>query len=142
MLDERDDPALVTEIVTLARALIVNLDAQSRVQEREFAKSLREHIEGEVGALEYFWIWRKRDAGTGVFGDPDFFYVRSRLTAFIGLTPNLTVASNLEREMVRERVDDRDTNSVEAARDLVGLRIELSTCVQGGHHNLGCGPLL
>jgi hypothetical protein len=40
VLDERDDAALVLEVVALAAALVGDADPQARVQERELAQSL------------------------------------------------------------------------------------------------------
>ena len=51
VLDERDQAALVAEVVALAAALVGDLDAQAGVQERELAQALREDVEGEVGRL-------------------------------------------------------------------------------------------
>ena len=62
VLDERDDAALVAEVVRLAGgALVVDLDAHAGVQERELAQPLREHVERELG--------RREDLGVGLEGD-------------------------------------------------------------------------
>ena len=71
MLDKRDDPALVAEVVALARAFVADLDPQTRIQKGEFAKPLGEHVEREIRQLEDFGVWRKGDARPGVFGGAD-----------------------------------------------------------------------
>ena len=50
--DERDDAALVVELVALAVALVVERDEDAAVQERELAQPLRERVEAEDGGLE------------------------------------------------------------------------------------------
>jgi hypothetical protein len=48
----------------------------------------------------------------------------------------LAVARDLDLEPGRERVDDRDADAVQSARDLVAVRVELAAGVQRGHHDL------
>jgi hypothetical protein len=49
----------------------------------------------------------------------------------------LAVLPDLEFQRLRKRVDDRDADAVQAARDLVGVLIELPAGVQLGHDHLG-----
>ncbi len=142
MLDEGDDAPLVAKIVVLARALVADMDPQARIQERKFPKPLGEHVERKIRRLEDLGVRRKRDARPGVFRGPDLLDARSRLTSLVGLAPDLLISSDFEFEVFRERVDDRDTDPVEAARNLVGLRVEFPPRVQGGQHDFGCGALL
>ena len=47
---ERDDAAVVVEVVALALALVVERDAQARVQERQLAQPLRQRVEASTRA--------------------------------------------------------------------------------------------
>ena len=47
------------------------------------------------------------------------------------------VAPDAQHERRRQRVDDRDADAVQAARNLVGVLVELSAGVQLGHDDLG-----
>ena len=49
----------------------------------------------------------------------------------------LAVAPDRELEPARQRVDDRDADAVQAARDLVGVLVEFSAGMQLGHDDLG-----
>ena len=52
VLDERDDAALVLELVRLAVALVVDRDDDAAVQERQLAQALRQRVEAVLGRLE------------------------------------------------------------------------------------------
>ena len=68
--------------------------------------------------------------------------------ALVGLAVDLLVAPDLDLERLGERVHHRDAHAVQAARDLVGLLVELAARVELGEHHLGrvharhvgCGP--
>ena len=72
MLDERADAAFITEVVALGRPLIGDLNANSSVQEGEFAKTLGEGVEGILGAGKDRRVRVEGDAGPGVFRGTDF----------------------------------------------------------------------
>ena len=52
MLHERDDAAVVVELVALAVALVVERDENAAVQERQLAQALRQRVEAVDGRLE------------------------------------------------------------------------------------------
>jgi hypothetical protein len=57
--------------------------------------------------------------------------------AHVALGPDRAVAPDLEVETLREGVDDRDSNAVQATGDLVAAAVaELAAGVQRGQHNL------
>ena len=66
------------------------------------------------------------------------------LAALVVLGPDVAVAADLEVERLRERVDDRDADAVQAAGDLVAaaLAAELAAGVEHGEHDLGRRSLL
>ena len=49
----------------------------------------------------------------------------------------LAIAPDRQLEPGGERVDDRNADAVEAARDLVGIGVELTACMELGHDDLG-----
>ena len=51
----------------------------------------------------------------------------------------VAVAADGQAQPLGERVDDRHADAVQAARDLVGVAVELAAGVQHGHHDLGGG---
>ena len=85
-------------------------------------------LEGDLGAL--------------ALGGADGLQRRYRLAAPVALLPDLAVALDLERQPLGERVHHRDADAVEAARDLVGLLVELAAGVEARHHDLGRGAPL
>ncbi len=142
VLDERDDAALVAELVLLPAALVADVDAQPRVQERELAEALREHVELVLGLREDLRVGQERDARAGLVGGADLLERRLRLAAPVGLAPDRAAAPDLELEPLGERVHDRHAHAVQTARDLVGAVVELAARVERGHHHFGGGPLL
>ena len=61
---------------------------------------------------------------------PDDLHVAGRVAALELLPVDLAVAAHLGDEALGERVDDRDADAVQAARDLVAVAAELSAGVE------------
>jgi hypothetical protein len=57
---------------------------------------------------------------------PSFLERAVRLAAREALAIELAAARDLDLDLVRQRVDDRDADAVQAARGLVGLAVELA----------------
>ena len=57
--------------------------------------------------------------------------------ALVALLVDLAVAPDLEIEPLRQRVDDRDADAVQAAGHLVAVVVELAAGVQHGQHDFG-----
>jgi hypothetical protein len=125
VLDERDDPALVAELVLLSAALVADVDAQPGVQERQLAQALGEHVELVFGLREDRRVGQERDARAGLVGGADLRERLDRLAAAIGLAPHRPAAPDLELELLGQRVHHRHADAVQAARDLVGAVVEL-----------------
>ena len=64
--DERDDAALVEELVALAVALVVDRDGDAAVQERELAQPLRQRVEAVLGRLEDLRVGLEGDLGAAL----------------------------------------------------------------------------
>ena len=132
--DEVADAALVVELDGLAvGALVDELDVEASREERGLAQALRDRRRVDVELLE--------DLGVGQEGDgrparlalrhfPDELHVAGRLATLELLPMDGAVAANLGDEPFRERVDDRDADAVQAARDLVAVAAELAAGVE------------
>ena len=60
-----------------------------------------------------------------------------RGAALVGLLVDLAVAPDFEVEVLRQRVDDRHADAVQAAGHLVAVVVELAAGVQHGQHDFG-----
>ena len=72
---------------------------------------------------------------------PEGFQLRRGDAFFIGLFPDFALAPDLEVEPIGERVDDRNADAVQSARNFIGLAVEFSAGVQHRHHDFGGGLL-
>ena len=70
VLDERDDAAVVLELVALRFALVVERDENARVQERQLAETLRERVEAELDGLEDLVVGPECDLGAALLRRP------------------------------------------------------------------------
>src|SRR6185503_2648150 len=139
VVDERNDAALVVELVRLPIALVVEGDDDAAVQERELAQALREDVEAEDGGLEHLGVGFERDLGAALLGRAGDVERRGRHAALIRLLVDLPVAPDFEVEYLRERVDHRDADAVQAAGDFIAVVVELAAGVKNGQHHFGGG---
>ena len=138
-LDEGAQAAFVVEAFAAAAAFVAQPNRHAGVQKRQFAQLLGQRLvleldvgEGLRGRLEValgaprvgFSDHRERAVGNAV---P------------IGLLVDVAVAAHGEPEHLRERVDHRGADAVQAARHLVGTAVELAPGVQGGEDHFGGG---
>ena len=124
-------------------ALVDQVDAQVAGQERRLPQPLREGLVVEDHVLEHVVVGMEGDDRPGPL---DLLAALQRalgVPAHVVLGPLVAVAAHLEVEALRERVDDRDPDPVQAAGDLVSATVaELAARVQGRHHHLGRRALL
>ena len=137
MGDERDDAAFVVELVVLPIALVVERDQDAAVQERELAQALRQRVEAEDRGLEDLCVGLEGDLGAAPLGRAGHIERRRRDAALVRLLVDLAVAPDLEIERLRQRVDHRDADAVQAARHLVAVVVELAAGVQHRQHDFG-----
>ncbi len=90
----------------------------------------------ELGHREDLGVGPERDLGAGLLRSAHRLDRRDRAALLVGLLPDLALAQDLDLEPLGERVDDRDADAVQAARDLVGVVVELSARVQVRHDDL------
>ena len=69
----------------------------------------------------------------------DGLHLTGGLAPFVGLRPDLAVAMDLDDELGRERVHDRNADAVQTAGDFVAGATELSAGVQDRMHDLERG---
>ena len=136
--DEVLDPALVVELGPGAlAALVLDRDPQAAGEERRLAQALLERREVEVERLEDLGVGQEGDRGAGVLRRLALRELALRHAAGVVLRPGEAVAPDLDVQPLRQRVDDRDADAVQAAGDLVAAAVaELAAGVQDGEHDL------
>src|SRR3984893_3145376 len=137
VFDELDDAALVEEGVARPVALVLDDDLESLVEERELAQTVRERVEGEHGLLEDLAVRLEAHDGPVLRGLLPHGELAGGHPALVALRPHVALATDLDLEPLRQRVDHRDADAVESARDLVSGVLELAARVQHGEHDLG-----
>ena len=144
VLDEVRDAALVEELdLATTAALVDQLHLQAAGQERRLAKALCQRVEVEFDVLEDLRVGDEGDGRPRALQRTALLQPAEGLAALVALCPDRTVAPDLEVEPLRERVDDRDPDAVQAARDLVTAAVaELAAGVQRCQHHLGGGLVL
>ena len=139
ILDEGHDAALVEELVRLAVALVVDGDRDAAVEECQLAEAGGQRVEAVLRRLENLRVGPERDLCAALLRRAGHLEIGRRHAALVGLLVDLAVAPDFQLEELRQRVDDRHADAVEAARDLVAVVVELAAGVQDGEHDLGCG---
>ena len=137
VLDERVDAPFVQELVALAVPFVVDRNRDAAVQEGQLAEPLRQRVEAVIGRLEDLRVRLERDSRAALLRRARDFELSGRIASLVGLLVDLPVAPDLGIECFRQRVDDRQPDAVEAARDLVAVVVELATGMEHGQHDLG-----
>ena len=139
VFNECAQAAFVLEELFLAAALVLQQDADTRVQERQLADTLGENVPAEVNVLEGFSRRLEVNVGTGGFAFTDHRHRRLWHAMDVGLFPDLAATTNGEHQLLGQGVHHRDTYAVQTAGNLVGVVVELTAGVQHGHDDLGRG---
>src|SRR5215207_937108 len=143
--DEVRDAALVLELDLLPRtALIDQLDLQTTGEEGGLAETLGERLEVELDLLaEDLHVGEEGDRRPAALHGPALLELGDGLAALIGLLPDAALSPDLQLELLGERVDYRDADAVQSARDLVSTAVaELAAGVQRGQNDLRGGLAL
>ena len=109
-------------------------DPEPLVEEGHLAEPRGEGLVVEDGGLEDFRAGVEGDGGAGVLGFLQFLEVVAGHTQVEGLHVAVAVAGDLDGELLRQRIDHRRPDAVEAAGDLVAAVAELSAGVEDGEH--------
>jgi hypothetical protein len=142
---ERGQAAFEVEGHFAAAALVIYFDCHLARDESHLAETLDQRVELEVHfALEDGHVEAEGGLGAGLYGAAfaDLFDRLLRDAALVALEIDLTVTADFHLAPFRKRVDRRDAHAVQAARDLVAARAELSARVQDGHHHFQRGFFL
>ncbi len=123
----------------LAVALVVDRDRDAAVEKRKLAQTLGERVEAELDRLEDLSVRPEGDLRAALLRRARDLEVGRRRTPLVGLLIDLAAPPDLELERLRERVDDRDADAVQAARDFVAVVVELAAGVQNGQHDFRRG---
>src|SRR5690606_32588225 len=139
---ELPDPALVLKYLVFVFPLVDQLDADPRVEERELTHPLGDQVVVEIDVGEDLRARLEADDRAALVGRAHVGKRRLRLAHPILLLVAPAASVNRQVEIFRKRVDDRHTDAMETARDLVGRIIELPAGMQDGHDHLGGGTAL
>ena len=141
MLHEGHQAALVENSCFFC---VVRLDGDldASIQERQLTQPLRKYIKAELRGLENLAIGLERHPRAALFRLAYFLQRSLRVAAPVALLVHLAVALDFDFERFRQRVDDRNTDTVQAAGNFVGSFVELAAGVQFGKHDFGGGNFL
>ncbi len=153
VLDVVDEPALVEEavvallqddlaglgllLVCRCGTLVAQVDAQPLVEERHLLEARAQGLVLEVDGLEDRLVGPERDRRAGLvalLGTLERCLGHAAVA--VGLPPDVALATHLDLEPARERVDDGGAHAVQTARDGIPAAAELSAGVQHGQHDL------
>ena len=115
---------------------------EAAVEVRQLAQPLGQDLEAELGPLEDLRVGLERHLGAASLRHADRRQLGRRIAAPVLLVVGLAVALDLQLQPLRQRVDHRDADAVQTARDLVARVVELPAGVQLGHDQLGRRSLL
>jgi hypothetical protein len=131
------DAALEVEVGPLATGPLVDqLQPQAPGQEGHLAQPRGQRVERVVGLLEDLAVGQEGHRGAGLRGLLALLQRAQRRAPFVLLRPHEAVAADLDPQVLRQRVHDRDADAVQTAGDLVAVAPELAAGVQLGQHHL------
>ncbi len=142
VLHERLQPAGMGKDVRLVLALVDELDAHAGIEERQLAQPLGEDLVVELDVGEDPRARPEADDRAAIVPVADDRERRGGLAEVVLLAMELALAGDAELQVIRQRVDDRHADPVQAARDLVRAVVELTARVQHGHDHFGGGAAL
>ena len=135
VLDEFRNPTGEAELRILLGTLIVQRDLQTLVQESIFAQASGQRVIAVNGLLKNRWVSMERNSRSGFAGLAGLFQLGSGFAFFVRLLPHSAIALNFKFEPIGKRVYNRDTHSVQTARHLVGIAVELAPGMQHRQHD-------
>ena len=142
VLDKSPHPSGKGEVLLLSRALVDQRDFYAIVEKRQFAQPFGENIVVILHVIERRLAGEKVHLGAAFFSLAGFPERRYRHTVAKLDLIAFAVAPNGKPQPFRERVDDRDTDAMQTAGNLVGVVVELAAGVQLGHHDFRRRALL
>ncbi len=123
----------------LGAALVAQDDGHPGVQKSQLAQPVLQRRVAELGAREHLDRGHERDLGAAPAVGGAGHGERCGRLAAVGEAHRMLflVAPDAQLQPLRERVDHRDADAVQAARHLVGVLVELAAGMEAGHDHLG-----
>jgi hypothetical protein len=136
--------AAVEPFLFLAGLLVVKTHAQARAQHRlglEYALQIGHR---EAIGIEYFWIRPEahRGAGIALADAADHFQLGMHPAIAKADVVFLAASAHPALQVLRQRVDHRDTHAVQAAGEFIRAFRELAASVQAGEDQLDAADFL
>ena len=125
--------------------LVAHDELDALVEERHLAQARGDGLEVVVGGLEDVLRGIPGDGRAGLLVGlhrPDLLEVGVGDAELERLAPQVAAVLDLGHEAARQRVDDRDADTVQAAGDLVAAAAELAAGVEHGQRHRDGGDLL
>ena len=127
------------------RTFVFQNDADAGIQEGKLAQPVFQRLEDKVavreGAVGPIFLGRGEKAHLGPLlargGIADDAQMFGRVAIFEAGDMFLAIAPDAQLQPVRKRVDHRNPDPVQAARDLVAVLVELPAGMKLGHDDLG-----
>ena len=141
MLHEFGDTAGKPELRSLLRALVVQGDLQSLVQEGQLAQPLCERVEAVGGLFKDAGIGVERNFRPGLARFAGLLQLGSGLALLVALLPHRTLARDFQLQPIGKRVDHGNAHAVQAAGNFVRFAVEFPAGVQHGHNHFRSGTL-
>ena len=141
---ELDQAALGEELLLLhlVLPLVAEDDRDALVQERELTEAVGERRVAELQHREHFGVGLEGDGGAGALGLAEDAERLGGLATGKGHVMPAAVAVHHHLEPLREGVDHRHADAVQAAGHLVGRLVKLATGVQHRQRQFDAGNLL
>ena len=136
MRDERDDAAVVVELVTLAVPLVITSVMTMPPLRKASSRRRCASVSKLKTVVSKICVCRaERDLRAAPLRRAGDLEPGRRNPALVRLRVDLAVAPDLEIERLGQRVDHRNADAVEAAGHLVAVVVELAAGVQNGQHD-------
>ena len=139
--DEVANAALVEELLgRAAGALVGEDDPQPAGEERRLTEALHEGVRRQLELLEDLRVGHVRNGRSrlALRNLSDHFQLRRRDAAREFLPVDLAIAAHFRPKPLRQRIDDRDADAVQAAGHLVSVTAELAAGVELRQHDRQC----
>ncbi len=144
MLHEGANTTLVGErVMPPFSPFVLQLNGDTGVEEGQFAQTLGQDVVVKLDIVgERGWAGQEAHQRPAPGRRPDHLERIQRLAQRVFLLVFLPAAVNRQPQVVAECIHHRHAHAVQAAGDLVGVRVELAAGVQHGHHHFGGGTAL
>ena len=130
VLDKLRDPALVTERLLARGLLLLQLDFEPLVQEGQLAQTRGQDVVVKFDDGENLAVREEGDLCAGALRFADRLQLRHGPSALVALVIHVSIAPHFDFQPLAQRVDARDADAVQPARNLVAVVVELAAGVE------------